>query len=112
MTFFLVYAALLLGMGLLEALRESRAKSGRDAFFVNSRASGPWQVGISIIASCVGGSATLGMAGLALAGGNTRILVAGRRGVRTVCPDLVSGKESAGKRRAYHAGNGRRLSGP
>ena len=49
-------------MGLLEALRESRAKSGRDAFFVNSRASGPWQVGISIIASCVGGSATLGMA--------------------------------------------------
>ena len=65
MTFFLVYAALLLGMGLLEALRESRAKSGRDAFFVNSRASGPWQVGISIIASCVGGSATLGMAGLA-----------------------------------------------
>ena len=101
MTFFLVYAALLLGMGLLEALRESRAKSGRDAFFVNSRASGPWQVGISIIASCVGGSATLGMAG-----------VAGRRGVRTVCPDPVSGKESAGKRRAYHAGNGRRLSGP
>ena len=65
MTFFLVYAALLLGLGLLEALRESRAKSGRDAFFVNSRASGPWQVGISIIASCVGGSATLGMAGLA-----------------------------------------------
>lgn len=65
MTLFLLYAALLIGMGLWEALRESRAGSGRDAFFVNSRASGPWQVGISIIASCVGGSATLGMAGLA-----------------------------------------------
>lgn len=54
-----------MGMGLLEALRESRAGNGKDAFFINSRASGPWQVGISIIASCVGGSATLGMAGLA-----------------------------------------------
>lgn len=32
MTFFLVYAALLLGMGLLEALRESRAKSGATPF--------------------------------------------------------------------------------
>ena len=65
MTLFLLYALLLTGMGLLEARRELRAGNGKDAFFVNDRRSGPWQVGISIIASCVGGSATLGMAGLA-----------------------------------------------
>ena len=65
MTLFLLYALLLTGMGLLEARRKLRAGNGKDAFFVNGRRSGPWQVGISIIASCVGGSATLGMAGLA-----------------------------------------------
>ena len=97
MIFFLVYAALLMGMGLLEALRESRAGNGSSAFFINNRASGPWQVGISIIASCVGG--------------NTGFLVAGQRGVRAACADPVSGKESTGKRRTYHAGNGRCFSG-
>ena len=39
------------------------------AFFVNNRASGPWEVGFSIIVSCVGASATIGMIGMAFAVG-------------------------------------------
>lgn len=39
--------------------------SSADSFFVNSRSSGSVAVGMSIVASCVGGSATIGMAGLA-----------------------------------------------
>lgn len=40
-------------------------RSTADSFFVNSRASKSWAVALSIVASCVGGSATIGMAGLA-----------------------------------------------
>ena len=64
MILFLLYAILLLGIGVWDAMRERRG-GAMDSFFVNSRRSGPWLVGISIAASCVGGSATLGMAGLA-----------------------------------------------
>ena len=61
MLIFCLYAALLLGLGLLDA-RRSR---GEAAFFVNSRSSGACHTGFSLIASCIGGSATIGMAGLA-----------------------------------------------
>lgn len=61
MIFFCLYALLLLGIG----LRDARRGGTPAAFFVNNRASGRVHVGISIVASCVGGSATIGMAGLA-----------------------------------------------
>lgn len=64
MTVFLLYALFLLALGLRSALAE-RGRGADDVFYVNGRSSGPWLVGVSIIASCVGGSATLGMAGLA-----------------------------------------------
>ncbi len=35
------------------------------AFFVNNRASGAWSVAMSLVVSCVGASATMGMAGMA-----------------------------------------------
>lgn len=41
------------------------AGCGRSAFFVNNRASSALGVGLSIIVSCVGASATIGMIGLA-----------------------------------------------
>lgn len=61
MLIFVLYSALLLGMGLLEARRSGES----SAFFLNSRSSGAWHTGFSLIASCIGGSATIGMAGLA-----------------------------------------------
>lgn len=61
---FALYAFLLLAAGFWDAWR-TRGTESAAAFFVNSRTSGPWLTGISIIASCVGGSATIGMAGLA-----------------------------------------------
>ena len=61
MLFFCLYAALLLALGLFEARRARDA----SAFFVNARRSGPWQVGFSLIGAAVGGSATVGVAGLA-----------------------------------------------
>lgn len=46
------------------------AKSrGNEAFYVNNRASDAWGVGFSIIVSCVGASATIGMIGMAFAVG-------------------------------------------
>ena len=61
MLIFCLYAACLLGLGVLDA-RRSR---GALAFFVNGRSSGALHTGFSIMASCIGGSATIGMAGLA-----------------------------------------------
>ena len=58
---FCLYAAFLLGLGVLDA-RRSR---GALAFFVNGRSSGAVHTGFSVMASCIGGSATIGMAGLA-----------------------------------------------
>ena len=40
-----------------------------EAFYVNNRASGAWDVGFSIFVSCVGASATIGMIGMAFAVG-------------------------------------------
>ncbi|WP_458400953.1 sodium:solute symporter family protein [Mailhella sp.] len=61
MLFFCLYAALLIALGLLEARRARDASS----FFVNGRRSGPWHTGFSLIGAAVGGSATVGVAGLA-----------------------------------------------
>ena len=61
MLIFCLYAAVLLALGVLDA-RRSR---GSSAFFVNERSSGTWHTGFSLAASCIGGSATIGMAGLA-----------------------------------------------
>lgn len=55
-----VYVLLLFGVSLWVARH-----STPDGFFVNSRSSGSVAVAMSIVASCVGGSATIGMAGLA-----------------------------------------------
>ncbi|MDR0826871.1 MAG: hypothetical protein LBN33_03210 [Desulfovibrio sp.] len=59
MTFFILYVALLL----LLSLRCRNAD--RTQYYVNGRQSSAFTVALSIVASCVGGSATLGMAGLA-----------------------------------------------
>ncbi len=61
MMLFCLYALLLVGIGLFDARRNNSFAS----FFVNGRQSGAVHTGISIIASCIGGSATVGMAGLA-----------------------------------------------
>lgn len=58
-----LYALLLLALAWLETRVSEAARE--DAFYVNGRSSGTGAVALSIIASCVGGSATLGMAGLA-----------------------------------------------
>lgn len=62
--------ALLVLYGLI--LLRAAFASGRhtpDGFFVNNRESGPWSVGFSILVSCVGASATIGMVGMAFTAG-------------------------------------------
>ena len=44
---------------------DARHSQGASAFFVNGRSSGAVHTGFSLAASCIGGSATIGMAGLA-----------------------------------------------
>lgn len=61
MLIFCIYAAALLFMGAALAW-QSR---GSAAFFLNGRGSGAGHVGFSFIASCIGSSSTIGMAGLA-----------------------------------------------
>ncbi|MEG1610102.1 MAG: hypothetical protein RR317_02850, partial [Bilophila sp.] len=61
MILFGLYVLVLLGIGIMDA----RHGGTPEAFFVNGRQSGAGHVGISIVASCVGGSATIGMCGLA-----------------------------------------------
>lgn len=53
------YAACILCAGL------SPGRRGAEAFFVNNRSAGAMSVGFSILVSCVGASATLGMIGMA-----------------------------------------------
>ena len=57
------YAALVLRTGLASRKRDA------EAFYINNRASGAWSVGFSIIVSCVGASAVVGMVGMAFAVG-------------------------------------------
>ena len=61
MILLLCYALTMCGLSLWAV----RRGGGVDSFFVNDRRSSAFGVGMSIVASCVGGSATLGMAGLA-----------------------------------------------
>ena len=51
------------------SLAKAAPKRTDAAFFVNGRNSGPWGVAFSIIVSCVGASATIGMIGMAFAVG-------------------------------------------
>ena len=57
------YALLIFCLGIA-----ARSRSA-DAFFLNNRTSDAWGVGFSIIVSCVGASATVGMIGLAFTAG-------------------------------------------
>ena len=61
MIVFLLYVAFFCALAVYDA---RHAKTVRG-FFVNDNRSGSIQVGFSLIASCVGGSATIGMCGLA-----------------------------------------------
>lgn len=58
-----------LGVGGRSSAEHGQEQRGALAFFVNNRAAGPLGVGFSIIVSCVGASATIGMIGLAFAVG-------------------------------------------
>lgn len=61
MTLLFIYLGALFCM----ALWSARKGTDRAAYFVNGRRSSAAMVALSIVASCVGGSATMGMAGLA-----------------------------------------------
>lgn len=61
MIFLLAYVGLLF----LHAWFMARRRPDKDTYFVNGRRSSAALVALSIVASCVGGSATMGMAGLA-----------------------------------------------
>lgn len=61
MLWLILYILVIFGLSFI-ALRHN---NGSDAFFVNNRESTASAVALSIVASCVGGSATIGVAGLA-----------------------------------------------
>lgn len=61
MNIFLIYVAIFLAM----AFWDARGVTSASGFFINNRTSSRTQVTFSLIASCVGGSATIGMCGLA-----------------------------------------------
>ena len=61
MLIFLAYAAVLIVL----AARDIRHSDEPRIYFLNGRSSGMWGTGVSILASCIGASATIGMAGLA-----------------------------------------------
>ena len=65
MWLFLLYAAFFCGLSIVDSLH---ARTFR-AFSVNDNRSGTTQVSFSLIASCIGGSATIGMCGLAWSAG-------------------------------------------
>ena len=61
MIFLLIYIAVLFLLAWITA----RRAPDKETYFVNGRRSSANVVALSIVASCVGGSATMGMAGLA-----------------------------------------------
>ncbi|MDL2316499.1 hypothetical protein LJC59_05395, partial [Desulfovibrio sp. OttesenSCG-928-A18] len=75
-----LYAALVL----YTAARAGR-KMRPEAFFVNSRSSGAFSVAFSIIVSCVGASATMGMIGMAFAIGTPAFWWLGMGAVGLCC---------------------------
>jgi SSS family solute:Na+ symporter len=64
-----LYATLICFIALGGQRRGTVGTDSCDAFFVNNRQSGAWGVGLSIVASCVGASATMGMIGMAFHAG-------------------------------------------
>lgn len=79
MTLFLLYVVAFIAL----ALFNSRRAQSTEGFFLNHRQSGTTEVSFSIIASCVGGSATVGLCGLAFTAGLPAIwwLLSGAIGV-------------------------------
>jgi len=65
MTLLALYCALFIGMGIYEFCK----RKDFEEFAVAGRRSGAGLVGVSIVASCVGASATIGMTGLAFTAG-------------------------------------------
>ncbi len=69
MIWLLLYALLLFALSFYsigkKSLKSATKQEVYESFFINNRQSSAKEVGFSIVASCVGGSATLGMAGLA-----------------------------------------------
>ncbi len=65
MTAIILYSIVLCVVSYYGVRHKKNIVSFRESFFVNNRQSGTVAVAFSIVASCVGGSATLGMAGLA-----------------------------------------------
>ncbi|MFI3271069.1 MAG: hypothetical protein R3Y11_03050 [Pseudomonadota bacterium] len=61
MALFIIYTFIIFALSFYAVHK----KCTSDAFFLNNRSSSASYVALSIIASCVGGSATIGMAGLA-----------------------------------------------
>lgn len=71
-----------------------------DSFFVNNRASGTGEISLSIVASCVGGSVTLGMAGLAWQVGLPALWWLGSGAIGLLMFSLFLAKKYAPRRRA------------
>ncbi len=65
MTVIIIYSLVLCFISYYGVREKNTQTSFKETFFVNNRQSGTLAVAFSIMASCVGGSATLGMAGLA-----------------------------------------------
>lgn len=65
MVWFVLYSLIFIAVAYADYRKEHTA----EAYFLNRRRSKTHQVGFSIIASCVGGSATVGMSGLAFSAG-------------------------------------------
>ncbi|GFM38509.1 sodium:solute symporter family protein [Desulfovibrio psychrotolerans] len=65
------YALLIVWTGMAAQRRHTvmEPSAAADAFYVNNRTGNAWGVGFSIIVSCVGASATLGIIGLAFMAG-------------------------------------------
>ena len=79
MIWFVLYSLLFIALAYID-FRKGQTPAG---YFLNDRKSKTHQVGFSIIASCVGGSATVGMCGLAYAVGTPALwwLLSGAAGL-------------------------------
>ncbi len=87
-TLLCVYAA-----ALLHISRRAAKNADAASFFVNNRASGAGAVALSLVVSCVGASATMGVAGLAFTAGTPAFWWLGAGGVGlTLLALLLAGK--------------------
>lgn len=90
LVFLALYALLIFGVSRFAGRR------GAAGFYVNNRESGPWNVGISILVSCIGASATLGMIGLAFAVGTPAFWWLGAGSAGLVLLSLVLARKVRG----------------